>query len=243
MNKLTYILFFIAWALLLSYPQLIKQSLAASEQAGQTVSNSQNEQFVVSGIFFDEESPRVLINEELFSLNANCCGGKIIGIFNDFIVMQFPYGRREYRLGDVIRKDKVKTRGSKIIPGQAPVVPTSYVKKMNSFVENFIASHKRLYDALDIHLFTDPDQGARIRARAEQILEVIRKKKATLTRLSAPDSCKRHYALTVKLLDSAEDGWRAVSAGDKNRAEVFFARLLRIAQEISRESVSILARQ
>jgi|GEM_PF-5697596 len=242
MIKHTHILFFFAWALLLSYPQAIQQGLAASEQAGQVVSGSQNEQFVVSGIFFDEENPRVLINEELFSLNSYCCGGKITQISNDFIVMQFPYGRREYRLGDIIRKEQTDARGSKITPGQAPAAPASYVKKMNSFVENFIASHKRLYDALDIHLFTDLDEGAKIRARAEQILELIRKNKATLTRLLVPDSCKRHYALTVKLLDSAEDGWKAVSAGDKNKAEVYFTRLLRIAQEISRESVSILAR-
>jgi len=92
-------------------------------------------------------------------------------------------------------------------------------------------------------LFADPNEAGQIRVRAARMLELIQEKKREFAGLSAPVNCKRHHSLTIKLFDIAEDGWRAVLAGNKDKAEVFFDRLLRISQEISRESVSILARQ
>jgi hypothetical protein len=231
---------FTGGVLFLSHPGLIKQGLAAD--ADKSPASAQGEKFVVSGIFYDEDNPRVLINEELFSLNSSCCGGKITGIFNDYIVLEFPYGSREYRLGDVIRKEKVKVQPRKITPGPASGIPPSYVKKVNAIVESFMASHSQHNAALDIRSFVSPDEADKIRARAKLMMQLIRKKKEQLSGLSVPDDCKRHYSLAIKLFDIAEDGWKALLSGEKDEAEVFFSRLTRVSQEISRESVSILAR-
>lgn len=215
----------------------------AKNNAGAQDPTSENETCLVSGIFYDQDNPRVLINEELFTIGGYCCGGKITRIFADLIVLEFPYGRREYKLGDSFRREKVKVE----LPKPAPKIPPSYVKKVNSLVESFMASHNQYNSALNMQmkksLFADPDEAAQIRVRAYRMLELIQEKKRELAGLSAPDNCKRHYSLTIKLFDIAEDGWKAVSAGNKDKAEVFFDRLLRISQEISRESVSILARQ
>lgn len=222
--------------LLLSYPGLVSDSWAATPE---------DEECSVSGIFYDQDNPRVLINGELLSVNSYCCGGRITGISAEFIVVRFPYGTREYKLGDTFRKEKAKVKPSKIVP--KVVSPyTSYANKVNSLVENFMLSHSQQVAALDMRmkdsLFVDPDEAAQIRVRAARMLELIQDKKQELSGFSLPEKCRRQHSLTIKLFDIAEDGWKAVSAGDKVKAEVFFERLLKVSQEISRESVSILAR-
>jgi hypothetical protein len=224
--------------------RLVKESWAGNEKTmGASGATQENENCVVKGIFYDENNPRVLVNEELLSLNSYCCGGKIAGIFADFIVLEFSYGRREYKLGGVIQQEKIEVEPIR----EAPKTQPSYVNKVNSLVESFMSSHNQNNAALDMQmkqsLFADPNEAVEIRTRASRMLELIQGKKQELAGLSAPDNCKRYHSLTIKLFDLAEDGWRAVLAGNKDKAEVFFDRLLRISQEISRESVSILARQ
>lgn len=234
--------------ILVSGPGLIRDGEAGDRQnnlTGAPAAKSNAGDCLVNGIFYDQDNPRVLINEELFTVDSFCCGGQISGIFADYIVLEFPYGRREYKLGDTIRREKVEAQSpkpaSKILPSYV-----SYVNKVNSLVENFMASHNQQNAALDMRmkksLFANPEAADQIRVRAGRMLELIQDKKQELSSISVPENCRRQYSLAVKLLDIAEDGWKAVSAGDKDKAEVFFERLLKVSQEISRESVTILAR-
>jgi hypothetical protein len=226
--------------LLLGLPGLIRDGRAAESDA---------EDCLVRGIFYDEDHPRVLINEGLFTVNSSCCGGKITGIFPDYVVLEFPYGKREYKPGNTIRREKVQVPTPKPAPGTAPRVQppyVSYANKVNSLVEDFMASHNQQNAAVDMRmkksLFANPDEAGEIRVRAARMLELIQEKKQELSAISVPENCRRQYSLAVKLLDIAEDGWKKVSVGDKDKAEVFFERLLKVSQELSRESVSILAR-
>jgi hypothetical protein len=235
----------ISGILFLSLPTLIEECMAGQVKngAGAAQLTPDEETCEVKGIFYDRDNPRVLVNEDLLSLNGYCCGGKITGIFAAFIVLEFPYGRREYRLGDFIRREKIMVEPRRPAPKTQP----SYVNKVNSLVESLISSHNQHNAALNMAmkqtLFADPNEAGQIRVRAVRMLELIQEKKREFAGLSAPDNCKRYYYLTIKLFDIADDGWRAVSADNKDKAEVFFDRLLRISKEISRESVSILARQ
>jgi len=235
----------ISGILFLSLPALMEECLAGQVKngAGASQLTPDEETCEVKGIFYDRDNPRVLVNEDLLSIDGYCCGGKITGIFAAFVVLEFPYGRREYRLGDFIRREKIMVEPTRPAPKTQP----SYVNKVNSLVESLMSSHNQHNAALNMPmkqtLFADPNEAGQIRVRAARMLELIQEKKREFAGLAAPVNCKRHHSLTIKLFDIAEDGWRAVLAGNKDKAEVFFDRLLRISQEISRESVSILARQ
>lgn len=232
---------FICGVLFLSYPGPVEEAKAADTQTRQAPAEGAD--CLVSGIFYEEENPRALINEELFSLNSFCCGGRITGIFNDYIVMELPSGKREYRIGDVIRKEKkAGTQPQKTAAGLVSGTPSYYVKKSNSIVEGFMASHSQHNAAFDIRSFVSADEAVKIRARAKAMVELIHRKKEQLSGISAPPECRRHYSLALKLFDIAEDGWNALLSGKKDQAEVYFDRLAKVSEEISRESVSILAR-
>ncbi len=258
-KSVLFLLFFTSGILFLSHPAPIKEVWASNgknktyclriEPAGISAGLSQlassDETCEVKGIFYDEGNPRVLVNEDLLSLNGYCCGGKITGIFAGFIVLEFPYGKREYKLGEVFRREEASVKP--IISPATPEAPSPYVTKANSLVENFMASHSQHNAALNMptkqSLFADPNEAGQIRVRASRMLELIQEKKHEFARLSVPDNYKRHHSLIIKLFDIAEVGWKAVLAGNKDKAEVFFGRLSKISQEISRESVSVLSRQ
>lgn len=245
----------------LSYPALIKEALASNEKnktyllktglptmiVAASQSTPEDEACEVKGIFYEEENPRVLINEDLLSVNDYCCGAKISGIFAEYVVLEFPSGKREYKLGDVFRREKASTKP--VITSPTTITTqSSYLTSANSLVENLMAIHSQHSATLNMplkqsSLFTSPDEATEIRVRANKMLALIQEKRQDFGRLSAPDNAKRHHSLTVKLFDIAEEGWKAVLSNNKDKAEVFFDRLSKIAQEISRESVSMLSRQ
>lgn len=63
----------------------------------------------VNGFIYTKENPTVMIGGYIYHVNDFVCGGKIINIFSDKIIIEFENTEKEYKVGDWIReggKDK-----------------------------------------------------------------------------------------------------------------------------------------
>lgn len=56
----------------------------------------------IDGIIYSKINPSVIIGGETYGLNDFACGGKIIGIFSNGLVVKFNGRERNYRVGDLL---------------------------------------------------------------------------------------------------------------------------------------------
>ena len=60
--------------------------------------------YTISGIFYSEKNPFVFINEKVYYINDPICTGKVARILPNRVIIRFPDGDKEHRVGEAAVK-------------------------------------------------------------------------------------------------------------------------------------------
>lgn len=203
-----------------------------------TINAEDNKNCRVEGIFYDQKKPAVIISGNLYAIGASLSGGTIIEISPQKVTMKFPYGVREYGIGDSIC-EKI---GMGLVYGESQEIE-DYLNKINSLIREFIIRHnenKILFELANTKSLSGAKGNSNEASTiSSKMIESINNYRQQLSALSVPAGCNRYHGLTIKLFDIGEDTWKALMAADEQQAEILSERVLRIAQELNRESRGI----
>lgn len=234
-----------------SFAQEPKQMSAGSAIAAKQNSGSSTGKAgcVLVGIFYDENTPIVLVGDGSYYTNDYICGGLIKGISKDTVTMEYQNEECVYRVGDYIFKEDTASSESNKKPVESQELSYSqptivYLKEADPIAKDLISRHNKnkvLFTiATEENLFRLIMTNKKTQAVCAQMLEAINNDLGILNKLSVPLGCQRHYYLVIKMCDIADTAWKAALKGSWHQAEVLFQRVSRISQEVDLESRSTL---
>jgi len=189
----------------------------------------------IEGIFYSQDKPVVMIGGNLYSPGDSLSAGTIIKISPDRVTIRIQNSEREYGVGDSVCQKIEMAPLYEELQGT-----TDEFDKITPIIKDFIARHnknKALFDlASRKTIFGTRRDIKEMSAISSKMITLIKNHRQQLSTLAIPAGSDRYYFLTVKMLDIAEDSWKALMQEDERQAETLLNRMLRIAQELGIES-------